>query len=297
VIAGLGPGLLAPGFMSNGPVHVALAAGTLVALLSGVVGVLTVIRGQSFAGHAIGDMDTLGGSASVLVGGNPLVGFAVVGVVVAGLIELLGVQRARSRDVVTGVVLGAALGLSALVLYLDATRRSTTGAAVTVLFGSLFTVSDATLTLLVPLSLAGVAAVLLIYRPLLLTSVSPDLAAARGVAVRPIGVAFLLLMGLSVSVASLAVGTILSTALLIGPAATALRLTRRPGPAMLLAGALGVVATWLGVVLAYDSYDWPPAGHGWPVSFFVVALIFVGYVVADLTAGRRARRPARTPAA
>jgi zinc/manganese transport system permease protein len=88
----------------------------------------------------------------------------------------------------------------------------------------------------------------------------------------------------------------LSTALLIGPAATALQLTRRPGTAMVLAGAIGVGATWLGILLSYDSFYWPPAQKGWPVSFFVVTLIFAFYVLADLGRWVRARRPERRPA-
>ena len=76
------------------------------------------------------------------------------------------------------------------------------------------------------------------------------------------------------------IGTILSTALLIGPAAIGLRLTSRPGLAMAWSALAGVAATWLGVLLAYDSFYWPPARHGWPVSFFVVTLIFLSYVAA-----------------
>jgi zinc/manganese transport system permease protein len=81
---------------------------------------------------------------------------------------------------------------------------------------------------------------------------------------------------------------VLSTALLIGPAATALRLARSPGRAMAVSAAIGTVATWLGILLAYDSYYWPPAQHGWPVSFFVVALVLTAYL---LSYARRTRRP------
>jgi zinc/manganese transport system permease protein len=97
-------------------------------------------------------------------------------------------------------------------------------------------------------------------------------------------------MGVSVSLTSVAVGTILGTALLIGPAATALKLTRRPWAAMLAAGALGSAATLLGILLSYDSYTWPPAGKGWPVSFFVVTLVFAFYLAADGWSSVRARR-------
>jgi zinc/manganese transport system permease protein len=106
-----------------------------------------------------------------------------------------------------------------------------------------------------------------------------------------VGFAYLLALSLSVAMCAVTIGSILSTALLIGPAAGALRIARRPGRAMASAALLGIVATWLGVLLAYDSYDWPPHAHpGWPVSFFVVALVFVEYLICGLTAGRRRAR-------
>jgi len=285
--------LFAPGFFSSSPVHSALVAGAVVALASGSIGVLTVIRGQSFAGHALGDVGTAGGSAAFLLDVSPLWGYLVAAVAAAGAMELLGVRRARGRDVATGIVLGAALGLSALLLYLGTTSSTTTGATVTILFGSLFAVSSSIVPLVAGLGGGGLLVVALLYRPLLLSSVDEELAAAGGVNVALVGTVFLVVMGLGVALTSLVVGTVLSTALLIGPAATALRLTRRPGRAMLAAGAIGLGATWLGVLLAYDSYAWPPYHHGWPVSFFVVTLIFLAYVVTDAVAWSRSRRALR----
>jgi zinc/manganese transport system permease protein len=269
------------GFFQSDPVRLALVAGAVTAIVSGTVGVFTVMRGQSFAGHALGDLGTLGGSAAILLNASPLWGYVSVGAVVAATMELLGVQRRRGRDVATGIVLGAALGVSALLLYLDTLHTSTTGATVTVLFGSLFAVSANAVPAMAGLAAGGVVAVAVLYRPLLLTSVHPELAAGRGVPVRLVGLAFLVLVGVTVSLTSMVVGTILSPALLIGPAATALRLTRRPSVAMALAGALGVAATWVGVVLAYASYHWPPAQQGWPISFFVVTVIFVVYLLVE----------------
>ena len=143
-----------------------------------------------------------------------------------------------------------------------------------------------------------------LQRPLLLSSASPDLAAARGIPVRAVGLACLVAIALAVSLAALTIGTILSTALLVGPAAAAMRLTRRPGRATVAAALIGVAVTWLGIVLAYDSFTWPPSHDGWPVSFFVVALTLAVYVLAQLAGrrsagrrfGRRALRPERHPA-
>ena len=94
-------------------------------------------------------------------------------------------------------------------------------------------------------------------------------------------------MALAVALSAVTIGAILSTALLVGPAATALALTRRPGRAIVIAAALGIGAMWLGILLAYDSYDWPPLHHGWPVSFFVVTLVLIAYLGSRIISGRR----------
>jgi len=279
---GLVGAIFARGFFSDSGVEVALAVSVAVCVVGGVVGVFTVMRGQSFAGHAIADLGATGGAAAFLVGVGPLWGFVAIGVAAAGMMELIGIQRPRGRDLATGIVLGAGLGLAALFLYLDSTYRGTSGATVTILFGSVFAISASTIPIVVILGLVAVGLVGVTYRPLLLSSISPEIAAARGLRVRAVGMAFLLALAISVSLAAVTIGAILSTALLIGPAAAALRLTKRPGVAILTASAIGLGASWLGILLAYDSYDWPPVGHGWPVSFFVVVAVFVAYVLAGV---------------
>jgi zinc/manganese transport system permease protein len=282
----------AQGFFDSSSVHAALAIGAVVALVSGAVGVFAVIRGQSFATEALSDVGATGASAAFLVGVGPLWGFLAAGVGAAAAMELIGIQRPRGRDLATGIVLGASLGLAALFLYLDTTYHSTTGATVTILFGSLFAVDTSTIPVIVALSAIALALVVLIQRPLLLSSVNPDMAAARGIPVRLIGAAYLLALSVAVSLAALTIGAILGTALMVGPAATALRLTKRPGIAMAAAAGIGVAATWLGIVLAYDSYYWPPHGHGWPVSFFVVTAVLVFYLLAAVPGRWRARKAA-----
>ena len=271
-----------PGFFTSGPVHVALGVGTVIAITSAVVGVFTVIRGQSFAGHSLADISTTGGSGAFLVGINQFWGYLAFGAGAAAFMEMIGVQRRRGRDVATGVVLGAALGLAALFLYLDTQSSSTTGVSFTVLFGSMFVLTPSTVPALIVSALLALATVLVLARVLLLSSLSTDIAAARGVPVRAVGAAYLMALAVSVALSAVIIGSVLSTALLIGPAATALRLARSPVRAMATAAGIGVAAIWVGVVLAYDSYYWPPAGRGWPVSFFVVTLVVGGYLVAYL---------------
>jgi zinc/manganese transport system permease protein len=284
--------LIGQGFFTSAPVQTALEVGALVAVVCGTVGIFTVLRGQAFAGEALADISTTGGSAAFLASVNPLWGFGVVTVVGVLLMEATGVQRPRGRDVATGLVLGGALGLAALLLHLESASTSTTGATVTILFGSIFTIDPSTVPLACALGAVALLTTLALFRPLLLSSISPDLASARGIPTRRIGALYLLALALAVALAAITIGTILSTALLVGPAATALRLTRSPLRAAAAAAAIGVAAVWLGVLLSYDSYYWAPYGHGWPVSFFVVTLIFLAY----LASGVRIRRPRRSAA-
>lgn len=283
--------VFAPGFFASGPVHTALVLGGVVAVVCGAIGVFAVIRGQAFAGEALADIGAAGGSASYLAGVAPVWGFLVAALGAASAMELIGVQRTRGRDLATGIVLGASLGLAALFLYLDSTQQSTTGTTVTVLFGSLFTLQPSLIPAVCALSLIAVGLILALQRPLLLSSLNPELASIRGVPVRAVALVYLLALALAVALAALTIGAILGTSLLVGPAAAALRLTRRPGLALLLAAGIGLVAIWLGIVLAYDSYLWPPRGHGWPVSFFVVADVLAIYLLTGIPWRRRRRAP------
>jgi zinc/manganese transport system permease protein len=279
--------LFEPGLFSSGPVRTAVLVGVITAVVSATVGVFTVVRSQSFAGHALTDVATAGGSAAYYLGLSPLVGFIGGGTLGAGAMEVAGVQRVRSRDLATGVVLGAATGLAALFLYLDTTTTATTGAAQQILFGSIFTVESSTIPAVTVLGVLVLVALTAIRRPLLLSSLSPELAAARGIRVRWVSLLFMLAMAVAVGLSSIAIGSILSTALLIGPAATALRITRSLRSSVIVAGALAVTTTLLGIVLAYDSSYWEPSTQGLPVSFFIVTITFAGYLVSGLPVARK----------
>jgi zinc/manganese transport system permease protein len=282
--------LFAPGFFTSEPVRTAIVIGAAAAIVSAVVGVFTVIRGQSFAGHSLADVSSAGGAGAFLFGINPLVGFIIMGVLAATSMELARVDRASERDLVTGIVTGAGLGLAALLLYLNVTSSSTTGATVTVMFGSMFAIPASIIPLALAVGGGALLAIGVLYRPLLLCSLDPDLAAVRGVPVRLIGLLHLVVAALAVALSAITVGAILSTALLIGPAAIALHLAKRPGLAILLAAATGVAVTWGGILMAYDSYEWT-GGHAWPVSFCIVALIFVAYAAVAAVERGRAVRP------
>ncbi len=272
--------LFEPGLFTSGPVHTAAVIGGIVAVTSAAVGIFTVLRGQSFAGHSLADVSTAGGSGALLVGVSPLTGFLGGGVLGALAMDLIGVQRVRGRDLATGIVLGAATGLSALFLYLDTTTRNISGSTQQILFGSIFTIDTSTIPVVAVCAAVTLAVVAFIYRPLLLSSVSTEVASARGVPVRLVGSLFIASVAVAVGLSALAIGAILSTALLIGPAASALRLTRRVGSAMAAAMVLGVGTTWLGIAVAYDSYYWSSSHTALPVSFCIVALNLVVYLAS-----------------
>jgi zinc/manganese transport system permease protein len=281
--------IVEPGFFSSSLVHLAAALGGVVAVVAAGIGVFTVIRGQSFAGEALGDIGAAGGSSSYLIGIGPLWGFVGISVAASAVLELIGIQRVRGRDLATGIVLGLGFGLAALFLYLGSNDESTTGATITILFGSIFAISSSTLPLVLGLGAITVAIVAALYRPLLLVSISPELAAARGIPVRLVGAAYLFAMSIAVALSAVTIGAILSTALLVGPAAAALRFTSRPHRAILAAAAIGLGCTWLGLLLSWDSYYWPPVHNGWPASFFIVTLVLLAYLASAPLSGRRLR--------
>ncbi len=270
--------LFAPGLFASAQVRTALAVGGVVAVVSAVVGVLTVVRGQSFAGHALTESAATGGAGMYLAGVNPLVGFVAGAVAGAASMQAVGVRNLRGRDLATGIVLGASIGLAALFLYLDTTVVAATGATQQILFGSIFATAPGTVVLVAGFGAGAVLIVAVVARPLLLSSLDPDIAAARGVPVRLVAAAHMLALALAVGLSSVAVGAILSTALLVGPAAAALRITARLGRAVAIASAVGVGSTWAGVVLSYDSATWFAGGNGIPVSSLIVGVVIVAYL-------------------
>ena len=265
--------LVEPGLWSNSAVHLGVAVGVMVAAVSAWVGLFTVLRAQSFAGHALADVAMAGGAGAGLLAWPALVGFVTGSLAGAGAMELIGVERLRQRDVATGVVLGAATGLSALFLYLVSLDSSSSGATQVILFGSLFSVSAHVLWLVLVACALLAVAVAAIGRPLLYSSVSPEAAGARGVRVARVSLSFTAVMAVTVGLSAIVLGAVLSTALLIGPPAAALRLGRGLRATGLAAAAFGTGAVLAGVVASYDRYYWWPSHRALPVSFCVVTVI------------------------
>ncbi|WP_082509636.1 metal ABC transporter permease [Microbacterium sp. Leaf179] len=284
-------------FFASPTVQAALIVGGVVAIVTGIVGVFTVMRGQSFAGHALADLGAVGGSGAFLIGISQLWGFVGAGIIAALLMEAIGIRRIQGRDIATGVVFGFGMGLTALFLFWDTTLGHTSNAAISVLFGSLFVLNHNLIPAVIVLGIIALLLIGAVYRWLLVESVDHDLAVARGVPVRLAGIVFLIALALAVELSSLTIGAILSTALLIGPASSALLMTRRFGLAVALSAVLGVAVTWVGCFISYESYYWAGPRGSWPASFCIVTLVFLLYLGTRLAVALRRtrhRRPSAT---
>lgn len=265
----------------------ALVAGTAIALVSGLIGYFVVLRGQVFAGDALSHVAFTGAVAALAAGLDLRFGLFAATIVVGLLLGLLGGKAgAAVDDAVTGVVFAWVLGLGVFFLAYFTTHSSTgNGAAgARVLFGSIFGIDADAARLAVVVAVLVILALLVLARPLLFASVDPNVAAARGVPVRWLGPVFLALVGVTSAEASQAVGALLLFALLAAPPAAAQRLTARPWPALALAGALAVLALWVGIGLSYAWGQLPP-------SFTIMAVSTLEYLVAASWAFVRSRRP------
>lgn len=272
-------------FLQSGPVQTAMALSAAAALLCSALGLLTLMRGQAFAGHALADVSSAGGAASLLFGISPLLGFLLFGLAGVGTLEVLQSRQASARDEAAGILLGAGLGITALLLHFCLTHHGANGAAQTVMFGAMFAIPPIMVIWSWGLTLLCLSCLAVVARPLLSASLVPELAQISGLPVRLLGLSFTIMLACGVTLAAMTIGAILATALLVGPAAVAIRLARGVFSAVLLSLAVGLAACWGGIALAYFSYGWTP-GHTWPVSFFIVALLLLFYLVSRVGAHR-----------
>jgi zinc/manganese transport system permease protein len=253
----------------------ALAAGTIVAVMAGVVGWFMVLRRQTFAGHTLSVTAFTGASAAGLAGVPVLVGyFGVCGLGAVALAAAAGTRRALSSEsAATGSIGALALALGFLFVSL---YHGVLNGLDSLLFGTFLGITSGQVQVLLVVAAVAVALVAVAARPLLYASVDPDVARAAGVRVRLLGLAFLLVLGLSVAETSQITGALLVFALLVTPAATAQRLTTRPLLGVVLSVALALLVTWLGLALAYFSI--------YPVGFYITSLSFAVYVLARVLA-------------
>jgi len=251
----------------------AFRAGTIVAIVAAVVGWFMVLRKQTFAGHTLSVAAFPGAAAATLVGISATVGYFGF-CLVAALVIAVASRPARSKgfsaeSAVVGTV--QAFVLASGYLFASLYKGLLNGLN-NQLFGFTFGISDAQVATLAIVGLLVLGAVTVIGRPLFFASIDADVAAARGVGVRAIGVVFLLLLGAAAAEASQITGALLVFALLVMPAAIAQRLTARPLGGIALALAIGVVVTWAGLTAAYYT--------SYPSGFCITTFAFAGFVVA-----------------
>jgi zinc/manganese transport system permease protein len=250
----------------------AFEAGTIVAISAGVIGYFVVLRGLSFAAHALSHIGFAGATGAVLLGAGPLAGLLVFTMSAGAVMGALG-QRLRGRDVTIGLVMAWSLGLG---LLFTALYQGSAQLAIGILFGQIFgiTSQDVVVTLI-----AGAVTVLLVvavYRPLLFATLDEEVAEAKGVPVRGLSIAFMVILAVAVSMAVQVVGVLLIFALIVAPAAIAERFTTRPSRGVLLSAALAVVFTWAGLTVAYYL--------PYPVGFFITTIAFWSYILARAAA-------------
>lgn len=249
----------------------ALLAGTILSIVAGLVGYFVVLRHQAFAGESLSDVTFTGALGGAALGINPLASLLVATVVVALAMGGFG-ERLRGRDVAVGTVLAWVLGLGVLFLSLFTAHVSGTGtgfSGVTVLFGNILGISIDQTRSIALISGAAVLVLAIIARPLLFASLDPDVAAARGVPVRALGLSFMVLLAVTVSEATLAVGALLVFALLLLPAAIAHQITTHPFTALAFAAGIAIACSWLGITIGFYS--------GYPSSVCISLLAFASY--------------------
>jgi zinc/manganese transport system permease protein len=264
--------MFAAGFMTN-----AWITATIVAPVAGVVGYFVVLRGSAFPAHAIPKGAFAGAAGASLLGINTLIGLAVFSVLGALGIGTLG-RRGR-HDVVTALALVMMLALGAAFL-----SRTTAyePEIYSLLFGEILGVSTSQILPVAGLGIACIAAIAVIYRPLMLSSVVPEIAEARGIRGYRIEICFLLVVALATAMTVPVVGALLIFSLMIGPPAAARSFTSRPLLAMALSVAIALITVWAAIAASYL--------YNWPVGFFVGMLSALSYGVGRAwSAARRGR--------
>jgi zinc/manganese transport system permease protein len=256
-------------------------AATVVAVIAGVTGFFAVLRGSSFAAHAIPNGAFTGAAGANLLGLNPFAGLAVFSV--AGALGIAGLSRRARTDVATALTFVMMLGVGALFVSWSTEYAQE---AYSLLFGEVFGVASDEVLPILAFGVISVVAIAVMFQPLMLSSALPEVAEARGVSARRMDLAFLLVMALATSMTVPVVGALLMFSLMIGPAAAARSLTARPVLAMAIGVAIALVTVWVGIVVSYHT--------NWPLGFFVGVMGAGFFLFGRGYAGARRRLAVRT---
>ena len=278
-------------FSDYGPLlallHNSVIAGAVLGVMCGLISAFVMMRDLPFAVHGISELSFAGAAAALLAGTSVVVGGIIGSLVAALIIGLLGV-RARERNSIIGVVMPFGLGLGVLFLGLYRGRSANKFGS---LVGQIVAVDNAQLGYLVWTAAIVIAALAIMWRPLTFASTDPDVAAARGVPVRLLSPAFMLLLGLTVAMSVQVVGALLVLSIVCTPAAAAMRVTASPVLVPVLSVIFAVTATVGGTLLELGSYSIP-------ISPYVTTISFLIYAVCRVIGAVRTRRgwAARQPA-
>jgi zinc/manganese transport system permease protein len=255
-----------------------LIAGLLLGIMGGLIGVFVMTRDMSFAVHGISELSFAGAAIALLIGLNVALGATLGSIVAAIIIAIMG-TRAKDRNSIIAVLMPFGLGIGILALALYEGRAANKFGLLT---GQIIAVDDPQVYWLIATSLVVVMALLVIWRPLSFASLDPEVAEARGVPTKALGIIFMLLLALSVAASVQIVGALLVMTLLVTPAAAALRLTSSPLLVPILSMVFAVVAVVGGILLAL--------GGGLPISPYVTTLSFAIYLVARVVERFRSRQ-------
>ncbi len=256
----------------------AFLASFFVSVVAAVIGYFILVRGLTFAGHAFSHVGFAGAAGAVWLGINPLWGLLFFTIIAAVAIGSLGKQL-RERDITIGIIFTLALAFGVLFLFLYVGYAE---GAYSILFGTILGIGSVSVLITTLFSLLTLGILAILFRPLLFSSFDPEVAEARGVPTKLLSIAFLILVAITVSISVQVVGVLLIFTLLVGPAATAMRLTTSPYSAIGLAIVLGLLYSWIGIFLA--------ATTNLPVSFFIATLSFGIYLPVRLFVPAVAKR-------
>ena len=253
-----------------------IIAAALLGLAGGLIGIFVMVRDASFAVHGISELSFAGAAIALLLGANVVAGSIVGSFVAAGVIAVLGI-KAKERNSVIAVLMPFGLGVGILALSLYRGRAANKFGLLT---GQISAVDDTAVLALVGITVFVIAVLFVIWRPLQFSSLDGEVAAARGVPTKTLGVVFLLLLGLTVAATVQVVGALLALSLLVTPAASALKVTQSPRLAPVLSVLFALTASVGGILLA--------AGGSLPISPYVTTISFVIYGVCRVIAKVRA---------
>lgn len=245
----------------------AFETGTIISIVAGIMGYLVILRRTAFAAHAYAEIGFAGAAGSALAGINPLFGLLSASTIAGFGIAILG-NKATHRDVEIGSVLAFSLGLGLLFISL---YKGYATEAYSILFGEILGISSGSVLITLAVSIVILIAAALVYRPLLFSSLDEDVAEAKGMHTLMLGVIFMVLLAASVSIAIQVTGVLLIFALMVTPAATAIRLTKKPMHAVALSVLIALLATWSGLFISFFE--------PYPVSFFITSIVFCLYLI------------------